>query len=128
MQLRGMKIRLRPFEIVAAATVLGLKAAGIAVVVLLNDEAVPYAILWWMITDAVALGVVTFVLAIGMRVFASRLKTQITASSRDMRSVGAEVQSSREKQARHEYRHALQLSELRREIAEVRSDTESAER
>lgn len=124
MHLRGMKIRLRPFEIIAAVVVTALKATGIVLVLLLGDDAVPDAVLWWMIADAAALGVLTFVLALAMRLFASRLQTQIAKSSRELRTVGAGVQSSREKQARHEYRHALQLSELRREVAEVRSDTE----
>ncbi|MCH1884303.1 glycosyltransferase [Agrococcus sp. ARC_14] len=93
--------------------------------VLAEGDALELAVVWWLVSDAVAFGLLALAIVWTLRVLTGRVHTQVVLALKEQADrVIAEVRSVREKQSRHEYRHALQLSELRRELADVRSDTE----
>lgn len=115
---------LRPFELVSSAVVVAIKALGLLGATLAAETPLAPAELWMPAFDCLAAGALTFALAWGLRTYSGRASAQLRALREQAASTEAEVRLSREKGSRHEYRHALQLAELRREVAEVRSDTE----
>lgn len=117
-------VRLRPFELVSAVVVVGIKAIGVVGATLATETSLAPADLWLSVFDCLAIGALTLALAWGLRTFSGRAAAQLRVLREQVGRTDAEVRSNREQESRHEYRHALQLAELRREVAEVRSDTE----
>ncbi|MHA3948216.1 glycosyltransferase [Cellulomonas bogoriensis] len=106
-------------------------------VVLLSAVAVAVAYAAWggaaALAGALALAVVTVQFGAVYRVQRQEvvktqrsLKLQQETTRRQLDDIADLVRDSREKQSRHEYRHALALSKLGDELAAVRADTEFA--
>lgn len=135
---RSVPLRPTWYELAAGVAVASVKAGTIAAGVATGLLSLPHVV-WWGLGDALATGLAVSCVLFVVRLHAYRVQGRISrlsaaASSgfdvsrsalEDTRSrVTDEVRSAREKQSKHEFRHALQLQEMRRELAEIRSDTE----